>query len=230
MAATDAAGKRLPLKRRSGEKIFWVKLVALWHRERMRAVYKTTGHSRADSRHRANREAMELANRNGWAVKLPEFKAGLAEFVVQDLASRGRPARGRGIRFWEEQAQLDLLALLREPPPRIRKKLERYLRNEAKRNGRFEGREGFYRMTHIASYVPTMDHLEQRNAFIAAMSEIGCDGDYCDRELYKCVMQLYHEFSHRPFETRLGFSMPGAEAPVGRLRGWLQRLRPQSRV
>ena len=75
-----------------------------------------------------------------------------------------------------------------------------------------------------------MDHLEQRNAFIAAMSEIGCDGDCCDRELYKCVMQLYHEFSHRPFETRLGFSMPGAEAPVGRLRGWLQRLKPQSRV
>ena len=91
MATPSQSSKRLPLKSQSRDRLFWAKLTALWHRERMREVYAKTGVSPADARHRANREALDVAHKNGWRGQLPQLKAALSELIVNELPGRGRP-------------------------------------------------------------------------------------------------------------------------------------------
>jgi hypothetical protein len=77
-----------------------------------------------------------------------------------------------------------------------------------------------------------MEHLERRNAFIAALGEIGHDSRLCDTEMYKVVMQFSRQYTLQPFETRLGFSMPAApgtlrEPPAGFSRRLRRLIRPR---
>ena len=65
----------LPLKSQHMDPMFWAKLTALWHRERMRDLYVKTGEEPHEARHRANREALEIARKHGWAGQLPQLKA-----------------------------------------------------------------------------------------------------------------------------------------------------------
>ena len=65
MARPTESSKRLPLKSQHQDRLFWAKLTALWHRERMREVYAKTGMEPHDARHRANKEALDVAIKNG---------------------------------------------------------------------------------------------------------------------------------------------------------------------
>lgn len=200
--------RRLPLKSQHMDPQFWAKLTALWHRERMREVYVASGELPHDARHRANREALDVARKHGWHGQLPQFKAALSELIVNDLPGRGKPRPGMGIRYWEEQAQKDVMRILAFPAPRLEQELLSYLANEVAQNGRFAGRTGFYKLTLIVGFMPTTDYLDKREAFLRVLNEIGHDPVYADREIYRVVLRLLQAFTHRPFETRLGEPMP----------------------
>ena len=208
----------LPLKRQSRDPRVWAKLTALYHRERMREVYTISGHYSHEARHRANHEALEVAHRLGWRGDLPQLKAELGELAVNEIPGRGKRDPGHGVRYWEEQVHVDLLRLLATDPVTLKDELEFYLREEVKRGGRFSGRNGLYKLTHIVGYVPSMEHMGRRTAFLHALHVIGNDRKCCDRELYKVVLRLLRQYTHRPFETRLGVSMPASPNDAGRRR------------
>ena len=204
--------KRLPLKSQHRDKLFWAKLTALWHRERMREVYGKTGASPADARHRANREALEVARKHGFNGQLPQLKAALSELIVNDLPGRGRPAPGMGIRYWEEQTHRDMMRILAYPAPRLERELLAYLTDEVAQNGRLAGRNGFYKLTLIVGFLPTTEIMDKREAFLRALNRIGHDHATADREIYRVVLRLLQTYTHRPFETRL--SRRGQRQPV----------------
>ena len=199
---------RLPLKSQHQDPLFWAKLTALWHRERMREIYVKTGEEPHEARHRANREALEVARKHGWTGHLPQLKAALAELIVNDLPGRGRVQNGRGIRFWEEQSQRDLLRILAMDSAQVEVELSGYLKDQVTMHGRFAGRTGFYKLTHIIGFTPTTQFMEKREAFLRAVNEIGNDSRLADREIYRVVLRLLKDYTHRPFETRLGEPMP----------------------
>lgn len=205
---TASDSKRLPLKSQHVDPQFWAKLTALWHRERMREVYTATGALPHDARHRANREALEVARKHGWNGHLPQLKAALSELIVNELPGRGRPRPGMGIRYWEEQTHRDMMRILGFPAERLEQELLAFLKDEVTRNGRLAGRTGFYKMTLIVGFMPTTDFIEKREAFLRAINEIGHDREYSDVEIYRVVLRLLHTYTHRPFETRLGEPMP----------------------
>jgi hypothetical protein len=213
-ANRNGSQPRLPLKRQHEDPRFWAKLTALYHRERMREAYTASGERSHDARHRANREALEVAHRLGWRGNLPELKAELGELVVNDIPGRGKRDPGRRVRYWEEQVHVDLLRLLATQPATLKDELEFYLREEVQHRGRFSGRIGFYKLTHIVGYVPSMEHMEKRTAFLDALHAIGHDKMCCEREVYKVVLRLLRQYTRRPFETRLGVSMPAPTRPV----------------
>ena len=198
----------LPLKSEHMDPQFWAKLTALWHRERMREAYIATGVNPAKARHRANREALDIAHKHGWSGELPQFKAELAELIVNELPGRGKVRPGFGVRFWEERIQRDLMRVLAYPAERIEPELGRYLRQEVETNGRFAGRTGLYKLTHIVGFTPTTEHMAKRDAFLRVLNEIGNDREYADLEIYRVVLRLLQAYTHRPFETRLGEPMP----------------------
>lgn len=205
---TGQTTQRLPLKSQHVDPNFWAKLTALWHRERMREVYVATGIDSAEARHRANREALEIAHKHGWSGQLPQLKAALSELIVNELPGRGKVRSGFGVRFWEERTHLDLMRILAHPAERLQQELVSFLKAEVELNGRLAGRTGFYKMTHIVGYMPTTDHMDKREAFLKALNEIGHDHTYADREIYRVVLRLLQAYTHRPFETRLGEPMP----------------------
>ena len=200
--------KRLPLKSQHRDRLFWAKLTALWHRERMREVYSKSGASPADARHRANREALEVARKHGFNGQLPQLKAALSELIVNDLPGRGRPSPGMGIRYWEEQTHRDMMRILAYPASRLESELLAYLTEEVAQNGRLAGRTGFYKLTLIVGFLPTTDVMDKREAFLRALNRIGHDHTYADCEIYRVVLRLLQTYTHRPFETRLGEPMP----------------------
>ncbi len=208
MAAPSHSSKRLPLKSQSRDRLFWAKLTALWHRERMREVYARTGVSPADARHRANREALDVARKHGWNGQLPQLKAALSELVVNELPGRGKPSPGTGIRFWEEKTYRDIMRILAYPAARMENKLMLYLMEEVEQNGRLAGRIGFYKLTLIVGFLPTTEFMDKREAFLRVLNRIGHDHKYADREIYRVVLRLLQSYTHRPFETRLGEPMP----------------------
>lgn len=202
--------RRLPLKSQHLDPQFWAKLTALWHRERMREIYVGTGIEPHEARHRANREALEVARKHGWAGHLPQLKAALSELIVNDLPARGKLRPGEGIRFWEEQTHKDMMRILTLPAPRLEDELSGYLKDEVRRNGRLAGRTGFYKLTHIVGFMPTTEFMDKRVAFLRALNEIGHDPEYADKEIYRVALRLLHTYTHKPFETRLGEPMPEA--------------------
>ncbi len=204
----DQSQRRLPLKSQRTDPQFWAKLTALWHRERMRDVYIATGEYPHDARHRANREALDVARKHGWNGQLPQLKAALSELIVNDLPGRGKPRPGMGIRYWEEQAHKDVMRILTYPAPQLEYELMSYLVKEVARNGRFTGRTGFYKLTLIVGLMPTTDFMDKREAFLRALNEIGHDPVCADREVYRVVLRLLQTYTHKPFETRLGEPMP----------------------
>jgi hypothetical protein len=68
-----------------------------------------------------------------------------------------------------------------------------------------------------------MDHLAHRNAFVATLIEVGHDDELCDRDLFRVVLKFLHQYTHKPFESRLGQSMP--DAPKGRRKPAAKRRR-----
>ena len=208
MATPLQSSKRLPLKSQSRDRLFWAKLTALWHRERMREVYTRTGVSPADARHRANREALAVAHKNGWRGELPQLKAALSELIVNELPGRGKPRPGTGIRFWEEKTHRDIMRILAYPAARMENRLMLYLMEEVEQNGRLAGRIGFYKLTLIVGFLPTTEFMDKREAFLRVLNRIGHDHKYADREIYRVVLRLLQSYTHRPFETRLGEPMP----------------------
>jgi hypothetical protein len=198
---------RLPLKSQHKDPQFWAKLTALWHRERMREVYTASGSSPHEARHRANREALEVARKHGYKGHLAQLKADLAEMVVNEIG-RGRPLFGAGIHYWEEQTHKDMMRLLAHPAQRFEAEFGDHLKEEIARNGRFAGRRGFYRLMLIVEYMPTTEFMDKRDAFLRVLNEIGHDRDCADLEIYRVVLRLLRSYTHRPFETRLGEPMP----------------------
>ncbi|MDH3628540.1 MAG: hypothetical protein OEV00_02075 [Acidobacteriota bacterium] len=196
------------LKRLRYDETLWAKIVALWHRERVREEYEASGWERSQARKKANQEALEVARQNGWRGEMADLKGDLAQLLTSDLPSLGRRTGGQ---YWEEMLRDDLLALLGHDPAMLRTQLMTYLRDEVRIRGRFSGREGFYKMALIISYTPCMDHIDHRNAFVEALTEIGHDEEFCDPELFKVLMKFLRAYTHKPFETRLGLSMPGTE-------------------
>ena len=154
--------RRLPLKSQHMDPQFWAKLTALWHRERMREVYIASGELPHEARHRANREALDVARKHGWNGQLPQLKAALSELIVNDLPGRGKPRPGMGIRYWEEQAHEDVMRILAHPAPRLEQELLSYLINEVAQYGRLAGRTGFYKLTLIVGFMPTTDFMDKR--------------------------------------------------------------------
>jgi len=210
MATPSQSPKRLPLKSQSRDRLFWAKLTALWHRERMREVYARTGVSPADARNRANREALDVARNNGWNGQLPQLKAALSELIVNELPGRGKPRPGTGVQFWEEKTHRDIMRILAYPAARLERELTSYLMEEVAQNGRFAGRTGFYKLTLIVGFLPTTEFMNKREAFLRTLNRIGHDQEYADREIYRVVLRLLQTYTHRPFETRLGEPMPVA--------------------
>ena len=208
MATPSHSSKRLPLKSQHRDRIFWAKLTALWHRERIREVYIKTGVAPHDARHRANSEALDVARKNGWNGQLHQLKSELSELIVNELPGRGRPRPGAGIHYWEEKTHRDIMRILAVPAPRLESELTSYLRTEVSRNGRFAGRTGFYKLTLIVGFLPTTDFLDKREAFLRALNMIGHDPLCAEREIYRVVLRLLKTYTHRPFETRLGEPMP----------------------
>lgn len=223
----SARKANLPLKRLSADPLLWAKIAALWHRERVRGEYAASDHSTQLARKKANDEALEVARAHGFKGTLAELKKDLAELLVNDLPAL-RKRSSDGILYWEDVVQADMVRLLAGNPAHLRDGLKDYLREEVDLRGRFAGDVGLYRLIYVLGYVPAMEHLEQRNAFIAALGEIGHDSRMCDTEMYKVVMKYSRQYTLQPFETRLGFSMPKASgsrpAASGGL-GWrLRRL------
>jgi hypothetical protein len=214
----DGSRSRLPLKRQHEDPRFWAMLTALYHRERMREVYAASGEPSHAARHHANRDALEVAHRLGWKGNVPELKAELGELVVNEIPGRGRRKPGHRVRYWEEQVHEDLLLMLGDDPATLQDELALYLRQQVDRSGRFAGRTGFYRLSHVVSYVPSMEHMGRRTAFLAALNTIGNDPSCCDGDLYKIVLRLFRQYTRRPFETRLGLSMPARRSRAGRRR------------
>ena len=208
MATPSHSSKRLPLKSQSRDRLFWAKLTALWHRERMREVYARTGVSPADARHRANREALDVARKHGWNGELAQLKAALSELIVNELPGRGKPRPGAGIHFWEEKTYRDIMRILAYPTARMENSLMLYLMEEVEENGRLAGRIGFYKLTLIVGFLPTTEFMDKREAFLRVLNRIGHDHKYADREIYRVVLRLLQTYTHRPFETRLGEPMP----------------------
>ena len=208
MATPSHSSKRLPLKSQSRDWLFWAKLTALWHRERMREVYVRTGVSPADARHRANREALDVARKHGWNGELAQLKAALSELIVNELPGRGKPRPGTGIHFWEEKTYRDIMRILAYPTARMENRLMLYLMEEVEENGRLAGRIGFYKLTLIVGFLPTTEFMDKREAFLRVLNRIGHDSKYADREIYRVVLRLLQTYTHRPFETRLGEPMP----------------------
>ena len=208
MATPSHSSKRLPLKSQSRDRLFWAKLTALWHRERMREVYARTGVSPADARHRANREALDVARKHGWNGELAQLKAALSELIVNELPGRGKPRPGAGIHFWEEKTYRDIMRILAYPTARMENSLMLYLMEEVEENGRLAGRIGFYKLTLIVGFLPTTEFMDKREAFLRVLNRIGHDSKYADREIYRVVLRLLQTYTHRPFETRLGEPMP----------------------
>ena len=200
----------LPLKSQHMDPMFWAKLTALWHRERMRELYVKTGEEPHEARHRANREALEIARKHGWAGQLPQLKAALSELIVNDLPGRGRVQQGSGVRFWEEAAHRDIMNILKLEPAALETELVGYLKDQVSLHGRFAGRTGFYKLTHVVGFTPTTHFMEKREAFLRALNEVGHDPQLADREIYRVVLRLLKDYTHRPFETRLGEPMPTA--------------------
>jgi hypothetical protein len=185
----------------------------------MREVYVKTGVSPAEARHRANREALEVAHKNGWSGQLPQLKAALSELIVNELPGRGRTRPGAGIHFWEEKTHRDIMRILAHPAPRLERELTSYLMEEVAKNGRLAGRTGFYKLTLIVGFLPTTDFLDKREAFLRALNKIGHDPMCAEREIYRVVLRLLKTYTHRPFETRLGEPMP-----AGGLRNGMRRV------
>ncbi len=223
MATPAEPTQRLPLKSQHSDKLFWAKLTALWHRERMREVYIKTGMQPHDARHRANEEALDVALKNGWRGQLPQLKAQLSELVVNGLSGRGKPRPGQGIVFWEEKVHRDIMQMLALPAPRLESELVSYLMEDVVLNGRFVGRNGFYRLSLIVGFLPTTDYLDKREAFLRALNSIGHDPRCSEREIYRVVLRLLKTYTHRPFETRLGEPMPesGVRGGLRRMFGFL---------
>lgn len=219
-----------PLKRLRYDEKLWAKIAALWHRERVREEYEASGWDRAAARKRANEEALEVARRNGWRGDLAALKGDLAELLTSELPTLGKRSGGH---YWEEMLRDDLLALLEYPADALRSHLESYLRDEVRLRGRFAGREGFYKLALIISHTPCMDHIDKRNAFLAAVTEVGHDETYCDPELLRVLMHFLRGYTHKPFETRLGVSMPGTEPKrftlAERGRRWLRSRSSRTR-
>jgi len=208
MPSPQGQSGRLPLKRQHVDQLFWAKLTALWHRERMREAYIASGVEPHEARHRANREAHEVALKHGWTGQLSQFKVALAELIVNELPNRGKRTPGQGVRYWEEQTHKDMMSILALAAPQLEVELVGYLKDEVARNGRLAGRTGFYKLTHIVGFMPTTEHHEKREAFLRALNEIGHDHACADREIYRVVLRVLHTYTHKPFETRLGEPMP----------------------
>ncbi len=223
MATPTQSSKRLPLKSQHQDRIFWAKLTALWHRERMRDVYINSGETPHEARHRANREALDVAHRHGWRGQLPQLKAALGELIVNELPGRGRPQAGAGIRYWEEKTHRDMMRMLSYPAPQLESELESYLLEEIAENGRLAGRNGFYKLTLIVGFMPTTEFIDKRAAFLRALNKIGHDPKCADREIYRVVLRLLQAHTHKPFETRLGEPMPvpGLRSGIRRMFGFL---------
>jgi hypothetical protein len=174
----------------------------------MREVYAKTGVSPADARHRANREALDVARKHGWNGELAQLKAALSELIVNELPGRGKPRPGAGIHFWEEKTYRDIMRILAYPAARMENSLMLYLMEEVEENGRLAGRIGFYKLTLIVGFLPTTEFMDKREAFLRVLNRIGHDSKYADREIYRVVLRLLQTYTHRPFETRLGEPMP----------------------
>ncbi len=218
MARPADPSKRLPLKSQHGDRQFWAKLTALWHRERMRDVYIKTGTEPHEARHRANEEALDVALKNGWRGQLPQLKAALSELVVNELSGRGKAKPGQSVVFWEEQVHRDIMRMLALPADRLERELVSYLMGDVALNGRFVGRNGFYRLSLILGFLPTTDYMDKREAFLRALNKIGHDHRCAEREIYRVVLRLLKAYTHRPFETRLGEPMPSSSGVRGGLR------------
>jgi hypothetical protein len=195
-----------PLRSVRHDPFLWAKITALWHRERIRDQYVAAGYTERQARHKANQEAVEIARSHGWKGDVRELKSQLGELIAQEIPGAGK--RNGGPLYWEEALREELLRVLGREPERMRDELKDLLRRDVASRGRFSGQLGLYRLGYVVSFVPTMDHLAHRNAFVATLIEVGHDPELCDRDLFRVVMRFLHQFTHKPFETRLGQSMP----------------------
>jgi hypothetical protein len=203
----------LPLRRLQSDRHLWAKVAALWHRERMREEYASAGYTPQAARKRANEEALELAKSRGWRGTLGDLKHQLSDLLDPKPPAGPQPRWHRGTRYWEDVVRRDIRAMLARSPEDLRLALVEYLREEIRVRGRWTGQTGVYKMAFLVGFVPPMQFLRRRNAFIDGLSAIGHDPDLCDPELFRVVMRILRPYTMRPFESRQGFSMPAAPDP-----------------
>jgi len=216
----------LPLARARTDRHLWVKVAALWHRERARDAYESAGYEPHDARRLANEEALLLARGHGWRGDLAALKRELANLLDPMHAPQSRS----GTLCWEDVARADMRRLLALPAPALEVELSRYLRRVVACDARLDGPEGLYKLAYLIGFVPTMEHLNRRNAFLRALAEVGNDPQAVEPDLYRVVFRILRPYTMRPFESRQGFSMPALPAPPPRRSDPLPRPRRFARL
>lgn len=203
-------------KRLRSDPFLWGKLAALWHRERVRDEYVASGYTRHQARQKSNDEALEVARSHGWKGDVNELKSELAELLANQLPGLRRRQGGDGPAYWEDEVHDQMMHALGSPPAALKDRLLAFLRHDVAVRGRYTGPMGLYRLGYIIGYIPPIEHLDRRNAFISGLSEVGQDRRLCDRDLFKMIMRFSRLYTLKPFETRMGFPMPPAEKPAKR--------------
>jgi hypothetical protein len=138
--------------------------------------------------------------------------------------------RVSGTRSWEETVRADMQRMLALPPEALQGALSRYLRGVVAEEGRIDGPEGLYKLAYLIGFVPTMEHMNRRNAFLRALTEVGNDPQAVEPDLYRVVFRILRPFTMRPFESRQGFSMPALPPPPPRRSEPLPRPRRLARL
>jgi hypothetical protein len=204
------ANEARPLLRAGTDRHFWTKLAALWHRERARDAYGAAGFEPAEARRKANEEALLVARRHGWRGELAELKHELADLLDPKPTADGRRRAWSQGGYWEPYVRAEMQRILALGAPQLKVRLLDFVRAEVRRGGRFDNQAGLYKLAFIIGFTPPIEHLERRNAFIEALSELGHDPATCDVELYRIVFRILRPYTLKPFEARQGFSLPEA--------------------
>jgi hypothetical protein len=194
-----------PLLRARQDPQLWGKVAALWHRERARDLYRAAGYEPHDARQRANDEALDIARRNGFRGGMPELKTELAALLDHRLDKGARRGRSTS-RYWEDEVDDVLLHIVALEPSDLRTALKEFLLAEVSGAGPFTGKVGLYKLAYIVGFVPPLEELPRRNAFIEALSEVGQHTRCTEPGLFGVVFRLSRPYTLKSFEERLGLT------------------------
>ena len=211
----DQPSQELPLRRFRRDPLLRAKVAALWHRERMRETYVRAGYTAAAARVRANREAHDVALRMGWKGDLGRLKHELADLLDPKPSPVERRIFGSE-RYWEDDVRERLKRLLALTPNALAGGIHELIARDAEIGGPFRGQEGMYKLAYLIGFIPPLDNLARRNAFIRGLSAACRHPDRCDPEMFAVVFRLLRPYTLKPFEARVGFSMPPPAPAEGR--------------